>query len=190
MTDSILGGVLVGGSSRRMGRPKQLIEIDDVTMTERVVRALVPEVDEVVLLGAGAVPVALETLARIEDAVACRGPMAGILGAMSVRPDACWVVAACDQPLLERAAVRWLVGSRRPETWVVLSSIDGFVEPLPGLFEPEARSLLENAAAAGEHALHRLAGSPRVTVAEPPAHLQRCWLSTNTPQELTALLAD
>ena len=102
----LFGGVLVGGESRRMGRPKQLVDIDGVTMVEHVVRALEGEVDEVFLLGGGPVPARLSCRPRMADAGDCRGPMAGILGAMRARPDATWVMAACDLPKLRREAVR------------------------------------------------------------------------------------
>ena len=189
MTHPILGGVLVGGQSRRMGRPKQLLKIGGGAMIEHVVRALSGEVDEVVLLGGGPVPATLESLSRVADADDCQGPMAGILGAMRAEPDACWVMAPCDIPLLRRAAVRWLVGMRRSGAWAVLPSLEGFVEPLFGLYESEARTLLEEAAADSEHALYRLASSSRVVTAEPPAALRRCWYNANTPHELVSLRA-
>lgn len=189
MTAPLLGGVLVGGQSRRMGRPKQLVEIGEITMIEHVVAALSEEVNEVVLLGDGPVPAALEGLARVADADGCRGPMAGILGAMRAEPEASWVVAPCDLPVLAPEAVRWLVSARRPEAWAVLPSLEGFVEPLLALYEAKARVLLEEAAAAGQHALHRLASNPRVAVSEPPEALRRCWINANTPQEIATLPA-
>lgn len=189
MTVPVLGGVLVGGRSRRMGRPKQLVEVGECTMVEHVVRALSGEVDEVVLLGQGLVPETLAGFSRVGDAEGCRGPMAGILGALRAEPVACWVVAPCDLPLLRPEAVRWLVGSRRPGAWAVLPSLEGFVEPLLALYEPNARILLEDAAAAGEYSLHRLASSPRVLTAAPPAALSQSWFNANTPQEIGSLRA-
>ena len=189
MTRPILGGVLVGGRSRRMGRPKQLVEIGDGTMIEQVVRALSEEVDEVVLLGGGPVPATLEGLSRMADGDHCQGPMAGILGALRAEPEACWVAAPCDLPLLQAAAVRWLVDARRPGSWAVLPSLDGFVEPLLALYEPQALALLEEASRAERYSLHRLASSSRVATPEPPAALRRCWFNANTPQDLGALRA-
>lgn len=189
MTGSILGGVLVGGESRRMGRPKQLIEIGGMTMVERVAWALVPEVDEVVLLGSGPVSSGLENLSRVVDANDCRGPMAGVLAAMRAAPEACWVVAPCDVPLLRREAVGWLVSTRRLGVVAVLPSLGGFVEPLLALYEPEARSLLEASAAAGDFSLHRLASDPRVATAAPPEELRCCWFNANTQQNLVSVIA-
>jgi molybdopterin-guanine dinucleotide biosynthesis protein A len=185
----ILGGVLVGGLSRRMGRPKQLVEVGDGTMIEHVVCSLSGEVHEVVLLGGGPVPATLEGLSTVADADDCQGPMAGILGALRARPNACWVVTPCDLPLLRGEAVRWLVQNRRPGTWAVMPSLNGFVEPLLALYESEARTLLEEAAASGERALHRLASNSRVATVEPPAAFRRCWFNANTPLELASLRA-
>jgi molybdopterin-guanine dinucleotide biosynthesis protein A len=189
LTHPILGGVLVGGLSRRMGRPKQLVEIGGGTMIEHVVCALSGVVDEVVLLGGGLVPATLEALSRVVDANDCQGPMAGILGALRAEPEACWVVSPCDLPLLRRAAVRWLVSMRRSGAWAVLPSFEGFVEPLLALYESEARTLLEEAAAAGEYSLHRLVSSARVATIDLPSALRQNWFNANTPQELSALRA-
>lgn len=170
-----------------MGQPKQLIEIGDITMIEHVVRALSGEVDEVVLLGAGPIPEALESLSRVADAEDCRGPMAGILGAMRAEPSVGWVVAPCDVPLLRPEAVRWLVSRRQAGRWAVFPSLGGFVEPLLALYEPEARSLLEAAASVGTHTLRQLASNPRVATSEPPDSLRQCWFNANTPQEVATL---
>jgi len=189
MTVPVLGGVLVGGESRRMGRRKQFVEVGECTMIEHVVRSLSGEVNEVVLLGGGPVPATLEGLSRVADVGHCEGPMAGILGALRAEPEACWVAAPCDLPLLQAAAVRWLVDVRRPGSWAVLPSLDGFVEPLLALYEPQSLALLEEASRAKEFSLHRLASSSRVATPEPPAALRRCWFNANTPQDLGALRA-
>jgi molybdopterin-guanine dinucleotide biosynthesis protein A len=187
VTDRVLGGVLVGGRSRRMGRPKQFVDIGGGTMIEHVVQAVSGEVDEVVLVGGGPVPASIETLRRVSDADDCRGPMAGILGAMRSQPGACWVMASCDLPLLRPAAVRWLVGERQAGKWAVMPAIDGLPEPLLALYEPAALEFFERAAASGRRALHPLASDPRVLTVEPPAALQRSWFNANTPHDLASL---
>lgn len=183
----MIGGVLVGGKSRRMGRPKQLLKIGLSTMLEHVVGAISSEVAEVVLLGDGPVPAAISKSPRVADSSECRGPMAGILGALQSDSDACWVVVACDLPRLHRDAVRWLLRQRRPGVVAVLPSLDGFVEPHFAVWEAESRTLVEEAAASGDYALHRLASSSQVVTAEPPEALRKCWFNANTPQEILSL---
>jgi glutamate dehydrogenase (NADP+)/cyclic pyranopterin phosphate synthase/molybdopterin-guanine dinucleotide biosynthesis protein A len=189
MTSPVLGGVLVGGKSRRMGRPKQLVDLGGGTMVEHVVGALSEAVDTVVLIGSGPLPSTVDRLGRVADAEGCCGPMAGLLGALRSRRDAAWILAPCDLPLLGPGAVEWLVDARRDGAVAVMPSINGFVEPLLALYEPTALGLIEEAVGIGEYALHRLAADPRVATAEPPRSLERCWFNANTPQELQSLRA-
>ena len=189
MTGPVLGGVLVGGASRRMGRPKQFVDLGGRTMVEHVVGVLSEVVDEAVLIGSGPVPLTVERLGRVADAEGCRGPMAGLLGALRSRRDAAWILAPCDLPLLGSAAIEWLVGARHDGAVAVMPSINGFVEPLLAVYELTALPLIEEAADIREYALHRLAADPRVATAEPPRSLERSWFNANTPQELQSLRA-
>ncbi len=54
MLPPLVGGILIGGASRRMGRPKALLEWEGVTFLERIAAALQAVVPEIVLLGADA----------------------------------------------------------------------------------------------------------------------------------------
>jgi molybdopterin-guanine dinucleotide biosynthesis protein A len=210
----VWGGVLIGGAGRRMGAPKQLVRHDGATLAERAVAALVAHAEGVALLGAGAVPAALDALPRLADAelaggvgagargsgagpaaadsaADAGGPLAGMLAAVRWRPDAAWVFAPCDLPAIAPEAVAWLLGERRPGRWAVLprTAPGAPVEPLFALYEPPAHRLLEELAAAppAGRAPRRLAGHPRVAVVTVPPALARCWAGANTPAELAAL---
>lgn len=185
----LLGGILTGGGSRRMGRPKQLIDTDGSTMIECVFTALEPLVDSTVILGHGRVPASMTHLTRLPDAPGCRGPLAGILAGLRAAPDSCWVVAACDMPLVTGAAIRWLLGERRSRASMVLPRIDGRIEPLLAVYEPSALPLLETAADAGRLALRQLARHRSARCVEPPAALEGCWFNANTPADIDRLLA-
>jgi molybdopterin-guanine dinucleotide biosynthesis protein A len=182
--EGVLAGILIGGASRRMGRPKHLLELEGRSFLERAVEALSPRAGEIVLLGAGEVPEAFGGLRRLGDAPGVAGPLAGILSAMRWRPEAAWIIAACDQPLISAAAVDWLLGQRRPEAWVVMPAAEGGVEPLLAVYEPAARELLEEIAAQGRLGPSALAGHARVRSPTPPAALAPAWKGVNTPEEL------
>ena len=185
----VLGGVLVGGASRRMGRPKQFIETGGGTLIETVVAALEPEVEEMVLLGEGAVPSALADFRRLPDADDCRGPIAGVLSALRSTPGSSWVIAACDLPRVNPRAVRWLIDRREPETTAVFPYINGYFEPLLAVYEPAARKCLEAAIADGEFSLQVLPTVSEVVKAIPPLGLERCWFNANEPSDLADLEA-
>ena len=196
----LLGAVLVGGASRRLGRPKALVEVGGLTLAERATAALEPVVERVILVGGGPVPPALQGLARLEDAPLGRGagdpeerggagPLAGLLAALRSAPGAAWILCPCDLPWVESAAAAWLAGERRPGRIAALPRpvAGGPVEPLFALYEPEVLPRVEALAAAGVRAPRELARIDGVAVVTPPARLARCWRDVDTAEELAAL---
>ena len=186
----INGVVLMGGASRRMGRPKQLVVHCGVTLSERAVEAIHGPVEKVVLAGSGPVPGSLEDLPRLPDSPGLAGPLAGLLTVMRWAPDATWVVVACDMPRVSSEAVAWLIAQRRPGVWAVMPSLrDGRVEPLLAVYEPQARSLLEAQAARGQWGPRHMAANDRVICPAPPAKLIGAWKNVNTPEEMASVSA-
>jgi molybdopterin-guanine dinucleotide biosynthesis protein A len=203
-TAPLLGGLLVGGASRRMGSPKALIEVGGVSLAERAAAALAPHVERVVLLGAGPVPAALAGLARLADAPLSpeappgysrpaydpggAGPLAALLAALRAEPAAAWVLCPCDLPAVRPEAVAWLVAQRRPERRAVMARLGPAAppEPLLALYERTIRPAVEALVAAGGRAPRLLAGLPGVALLTPPAELADCWRDADHPQDLAA----
>ena len=201
VTAPLLGGLLVGGGSRRMGSPKALIEVGGVSLAERAAAALAPHVGRVVLLGAGPVPAALTGLARLADAPlapdgvsrpadprAGAGPLAALLAALRAEPAAAWVLCPCDLPAVRPEAVAWLLAQRRPERRAVMARLDPAAppEPLLALYEPAIRPAVEAQVAAGGRAPRLLADLPGVALLTPPAELADCWRDADRPEDLAA----
>jgi molybdopterin-guanine dinucleotide biosynthesis protein A len=181
----ILGVVLVGGASRRMGQAKSTLAHEGMTLSERVVRSLRPHVGQVVLAGAGPVPGSLEGLTRLADPPEVGGPLAGVLAAMRWAPESAWIVAACDMPRITAESVEWLLEQRRPEAWAVLpSSREGHIEAVFAVYEPPVRPLLEERSAAGRWGLRHLARHDRVISPAIPSNLVDAWTNINIPEEL------
>jgi molybdopterin-guanine dinucleotide biosynthesis protein MobB len=201
----LLAGLLVGGASSRMGRPKQLIEFGGSTLAENAVRALgagvAPERSEaeavesaaqrVFLLGAGAVAESLAKLTRLPDPPGLAGPLAGLLAAHRWAPSAAWMVAACDHPTLAAEHVTWLREQRRPGVWAVFPrQADGQPCPTLALYEPQSLEKLE-ALVVTEARPPRMASlleSPRTVAPEVPRELASGWQNVNTPQDLAATM--
>ncbi|MBZ0267545.1 molybdopterin-guanine dinucleotide biosynthesis protein B, partial [bacterium] len=126
----VYAGILVGGRSKRMGTPKQLLDWGGRSIVERTVGILDTCAERVVFLGDGDVPEGCGHLPRIPDPPGLGGPLAGILGAMRWGPGATWIVTACDQPLVDGEALDWLLEHRAPGTWAVLPVGEHGPEPL------------------------------------------------------------
>jgi molybdopterin-guanine dinucleotide biosynthesis protein A len=128
----LVGAVLAGGKSSRMGRDKAGIAIPerDVTLGARALDLLRATCDDVVVLGHGrAMP---SDVTRIEDALDDVGPLGGLLALLrSGRGDA-YLVLAVDMPGVEahhvRALVRLLPRSLSPAGAPLRSSTSASVD--------------------------------------------------------------
>jgi molybdopterin-guanine dinucleotide biosynthesis protein A len=184
--ETVWGCVLIGGKSRRMGRPKHLLHMEGRTWIERTVAILRSRLERVVIAGAGDLPPSLAGELRVEDVAGLGGPLAGLLAAFRRYPEVSWLVAACDLPDLEDAALEWLLACRGPEVLAVLPDLaaDGRVEPLLAYYDRRSRPLLESMAASGQQRMQWLRQARGVITPQPPEGLRVCWRNVNTPQEL------
>jgi len=190
-----IAGVLVGGVSRRMGRPKALLRREGRTLSERTVAVARDAIGEIVLLGRPPfeLPASLTNADVIEDLYPGMGPPGALATFFSVRPNNALVLIACDLPLLTADLLRRL----QPEPGVdavvfATRAPPGGWEPCCGLYlpsaAPTARQAIERAAALGagvsmKHLLQQL----RVhTIALDPtdAALLR---NLNTPEDAAEL---
>jgi molybdopterin-guanine dinucleotide biosynthesis protein B len=180
----LYAGVLIGGQSCRMGRPKHLLPAGGKTWIENTVQTLSPRVQRVVLLGAGSLPPALHSLTRLPDVVGKTGPLAGMLAAMRWQPDVAWLFVACDLPWLAAEAVDWLLAQRKPGVWAILprSGLQQPAEPLFALYEPRSRLLLESVTAPAH-----LRNFDSVLCPQVPPALAASWKDVDTPAEAALL---
>lgn len=99
----ILGLILAGGGSRRMGANKALLELDGVALIDRVAARLGPQVRKLVVAADDATHFAGRNLTVLPDALPDAGPLGGLLGGL-LRAEAegadAVVSAPCDTPFL------------------------------------------------------------------------------------------
>jgi molybdopterin-guanine dinucleotide biosynthesis protein A len=192
------GCLLIGGKSSRMGRPKHLLPLADGSLwLERAAALVRPRVTGLALAGAGAIPASLAALPHLADAPGAQGPaeglaqgpLAGIVAAFRFRPQASWLILACDMPLLSEAALDWLLAAYKPGDWAVMPRLaeGARPEPLFAWYGRECRPLLEKRLAQGAMRLHDLADHPHIRSPLVPPSLADAWRNVNTPAELAAV---
>lgn len=73
------------------------------------------------------------------------GPIIAILSAFKAYPDAAWLVAACDLPLLDLPTLQYLIQHRNTSKIATTfqSPFDTLPEPLITIWEPQSRPLLQ-----------------------------------------------
>ncbi len=111
MTPSATIGILVGGHSRRMGRPKALIEVEGGTLIERTVAVARQVSENIVLLGEPpfTMPESLADLSVQPDCHADIGPMAGLYSLLFRAPGDWCLLLSCDMPNLAAPLLKWIV---------------------------------------------------------------------------------
>ncbi|HQH70858.1 MAG TPA: molybdopterin-guanine dinucleotide biosynthesis protein B [bacterium] len=182
----VFGCVLIGGESRRMGRPKHLIESEGLTWLERTARALKRICSRVVIAGAGEIPPRMINPTQLPDVLGVDGPLAGVLAAMRWSPHASWVVAACDMPQLSFPALDWLISNRQPGVWAVLpqGGEPREVEPLLAYYDCRSHAVLESQLELGNHSLAAIQKHAKTATPEIPPHLRDAWVNANQPEEI------
>ena len=144
----LLGFLLAGGQSRRMGKEKASLSYAGSTQPERVAKLLQAHCNEVFLsLRTGQAKMGkVRYLPVVRDSREGGGPLVGILSAFDARTDAAWLVVACDLPFLDNATLDNLLAKRDSTRLATAyrSAHDGLPEPLCTIYEPHARPVLED----------------------------------------------
>jgi molybdopterin-guanine dinucleotide biosynthesis protein A len=184
----MVGAVLTGGASRRMGRTKALIEFDGVPMARRVADALT-QAGCGTVIAYGGDPVELEALGMpvVPDRHPGSGPLGGVLGALELfaesdlHIDGVFVVA-CDLPALRGGDLAGMVDAvrRRRDVDVVVARTTQ-IEPTCAIWRLRAADQLRDLFDSGERALHRAIERLESCTVEVEAGAVR---NINTPDDL------
>lgn len=158
------GLVVAGGYSTRFGLDeKPLVEVAGVPMLVRVVRALDAVVDDVMIdcradqvepFRAALEDVAFEPQFAVDDEPDC-GPIAGLANGLATIDDGEVAVLSCDRPGVTPDVLDHLRSCRRREqVAVAVPKIDGYVQPLCGVYRTDAlRTAVQRALATGDRRL-------------------------------------
>lgn len=189
----VLGAVLAGGASRRMGRDKALLAPGGgPPLAERAARSLEAVLAEVVMVVAEAGDPRFPGRTLVVDRHPGLGPLAGLEAALGAAGNRPVLVTACDLPHLTPGVVRRLLGDERmgremAETSTARTRVAASgdrLQPLLALYAPACHAPVVAALEEGRLALFRLLEDLVVTpVAVPPAAL----VNLNRPRDLAAL---
>lgn len=179
----LAGAVLTGGSSRRMGSDKALLEVEGVALARRTADVLAASgADPIVAIGGDGDALGRLGLVVVADRWPGEGPLGGIVTALdhfSATAERVLVVA-CDLPALDAPLLSALIHTATEADLVLASS--GRLEPLVGVWTiAPCLVALQRCIERGERAVHRALTELRVeAVAVTPALL----VNANHPEDL------
>jgi molybdopterin-guanine dinucleotide biosynthesis protein A len=181
--------IQAGGRSTRMGgRPKALMELGGRRIIERVLAALTPVVDDVMLVTNTPELYAFLGLPMVADVYPDHGSLGGIYsGLKAASGDAAFTVA-CDMPFLHPDVVR-LVVERAGQGDVVIPRVGHRFEPMHAAYAKACLPRIEERLLAGQLKIVEFLERVRVVeVAESDVARYRephvAFMNVNTPEEL------
>jgi molybdenum cofactor guanylyltransferase len=194
--------ILAGGQSRRMGRPKAMLELGGTTILARIVSELAKACEEIVVVTA---PLAVQSF-LIEEALGATSAMVRIVrdetayagaaialvkGLRAVRNQVAFV-CSCDVPLVRAATARALCQILDRHDAVV-PEIQGNPQPLCAVYRKRVAEPMSREIDKGERRLTAIAaslnssrpGESELSAIDPGL---RSFLNVNTPDDYARAL--
>lgn len=165
-SETVVGTILAGGHSRRLGRDKALLDLGDGHLLGRAVVTLDAVFDRVVIVAPtdrGYERFGAEVVPDVETG---SGPVAGLCTGLRMAGGHPVFLLACDLPNIDVETVRWIVshagspatgsGGRSPQ--VVVAVDGGRLQPLCALYDGSCLPMVEEALADGRWSVTELLG--------------------------------
>jgi molybdopterin-guanine dinucleotide biosynthesis protein A len=150
----ILGAVLAGGKSSRMGTEKALLPVDGRPMIRHAVDTLAALFSEVIIAGGTEGMFGFLQIDVVPDIVQDCGPLAGIHTALRRAKGRPVFVLSCDTPFVPRALVEHILAIRS-EAPTKIASFENVLQPLCGLYDATSLPAIEEDLRAGKYAIFK-----------------------------------
>lgn len=141
----VLGLVMAGGQSRRMGKDKGSIDYYGQPHREYLANLLSPFSDQVFMsLRQVQAEEVHSEYEHLYDSFTGLGPYGALLSAFKRHPNHAWLTIACDLPFLNHETLQYLVDNRNPSKLATCfhNPETGFPEPLITIWEPSIYPVL------------------------------------------------
>ena len=145
--DKLYGLVLVGGKSTRMGTDKSALNYHGVSQQEYTLQLLQSVCHKIYLsISQDNVTQSQINQSLIIDKFNYESPLNGLLSAYEAHPNEAWLVLPCDVPLVDTAALAYLIKHRDASKMatVYASKEDHLPQPLIGIWEASGLKALKS----------------------------------------------
>jgi len=181
--------ILAGGKSSRMGQPKELLEWDGKPLIEHLVQTVCRTGLPCVIVSnwPERLPEEVRLLPQVEvkrDAWPSRGPISGILTAMTSTDADAYLVFACDLPFLETEHVQRMIGyAQTLAADAALAKTAQREHPLFGVYHRRTKPVWERSLANGEYRVMSAVSQMKWVPLE--ENWLDCWVTfnMNTPHD-------
>lgn len=186
LREEIVGAVLAGGMSSRMGVDKAMLPIQGIPMISRVAGMLSGIFSQVVLLPGDKANYSFLQLPHIGDLFEGCGPLGGIHAALHHAAPKPVFVLACDLPFVTPPLVNYLL-SHLKSAKAVVPSFNGMTQPLCAVYTPQCLQTIDSRLKKGWYGVSRALEEIEHTIIpiteELPFYVPNILLNINNEQE-------
>lgn len=145
LTNSVEGFILAGGGSKRLGRDKRNLLVNDESLLLRTVRIVSESTgDKPTVVGDNLGEFDLGDVDILPDAQAGKGPLGGLVSALSCCRAEWALIVAVDMPHLSSATLRKLIASRDASYDIITLSDSDLLQPLAALYHIRTKLFWED----------------------------------------------
>ncbi len=183
----MIGIVLAGGESRRMGMDKAFLNVAGRPMIEHVLAALRKAADSIIIVTNTPDAYAGYDAEIVGDASDKRGSLIGLYSGLLRSRDPYSIVVACDMPFLNPALLSHLA-ALAPGHDAVLPQRGGFLEPLHAVYGRQLLPVIEDNIRSGDYRIQSIFEGRRIRIV-PREELERfdpqgrSFINLNTSKE-------
>mgnify|MGYP001395682753 CR=1 FL=1 len=146
----MIGAILIGGDSRRMGVNKANIELNGISLLDRSIAILKPEVEDLFIIG------------KEDDIYNGIGAIGGLHSAIIKANGKAIFVLACDYPGINSGFIRFMKAEYQQSYDMVLPQWEGNIQTLCGVYGPGMLSLIESQIKSKDYKIKNLIKKCRV----------------------------
>ena len=149
---NILGAVLAGGKSKRMGKDKLFLELNNITLIEHTIKKAKKYLNEIIIVTNQKNEFFVKNnLITVKDCIDGQlGPLVGILTAMKWAkensPKCSWIITfPCDTPFFPEDIIsKFIIESKKKESLILCASSHGRKHNIFGLWSLDLYDKLYN----------------------------------------------
>ena len=194
----MLGVVLCGGQSSRMGSDKGLLKLDDKTWAQKAIDTLSNfQIPIVISVNKNqyrdySIIFPVNTLIPDDPSLQLHGPLCGLLSVHLKYPEEDLLILACDMPLIDTELIEQFIKKYTTEIAddAFIYTNDGEPEPMPGIYRSKGLAYVHQLYSDNQlprHSMKYMLEHISTSISLIPANKKDCFRNFNTHAELNGL---
>jgi len=137
--------ILAGGKSKRMGFDKQLIEINNEYLIDKIIKELIPKFKQIIIISNTPKLYNLKEIEVYSDIIKDVGPLGGVYTGLKYAKSKYSYIIACDMPNINHDYIDYIKSIVESDNvcQAVITKYKNWIEPFNAVYSKELISKIE-----------------------------------------------